>query len=110
MVTVRLLCLVTEGFRFNFSSQELGIECYGSISACFRLGMYSGQVAVITGGASGIGLALAERCVKEGASVVIGDIREDALKVAKAHLEALNGSGRVVSMKLDVTSLERFSC
>lgn len=38
---------------------------------------FEGKVAVITGGASGIGAAVARRFVAEGAHVVIGDVNED---------------------------------
>jgi len=42
----------------------------------------AGQVAVITGGASGIGLALAQALAAEGCSIAIADIEEGALKAA----------------------------
>jgi 3-oxoacyl-[acyl-carrier protein] reductase len=45
-----------------------------------------GSVAVITGGASGIGLSLAAYWLKNGGRVVIGDVVEDALKKAKQDL------------------------
>jgi NAD(P)-dependent dehydrogenase (short-subunit alcohol dehydrogenase family) len=48
-----------------------------------------GKVAVITGGASGIGYALAERCLAEGMQVVIGDYEELALAEAAARLGAV---------------------
>ncbi|MFT3794849.1 SDR family NAD(P)-dependent oxidoreductase [Flavobacterium sp.] len=47
-----------------------------------------GKIAVITGGASGIGLALAERFIKEGATVVISDINEKALNEKAAEIKA----------------------
>ena len=37
----------------------------------------SGKVAFVTGGASGIGLALAEGFAKEGAKIVLADIEAE---------------------------------
>ena len=45
-------------------------------------GRIEGKVAVITGGASGIGLGIARRFVAEGATVVLGDINEEAFERA----------------------------
>ena len=47
-----------------------------------------GKVGVITGGASGIGLAMAERFGREGVKLVIADIQEDAIERAVAGLKA----------------------
>ena len=40
------------------------------------------RVAVVTGGAQGFGLAITERFIASGASVVIWDIDEEAIKIA----------------------------
>jgi len=45
-----------------------------------------GKVAVITGGASGIGRAVAEKAAAEGMRIVIGDIEEGPLKEAEGEL------------------------
>ena len=46
-----------------------------------------GKVAVITGGASGIGLACSQTMARSGADVSIWDISDDALSDAAAELE-----------------------
>jgi len=56
------------------------------------------SVAVITGGASGIGLAVAEYWVKQGGKVVLGDIAAEALNEAAAHL-----AGDTVTVVCNVT-------
>lgn len=60
-----------------------------------------GKVAVITGGASGIGLATARRFAGAGASLVLGDIEEATLDAAVADLRAEGAS--VVGVRVDVT-------
>ena len=49
---------------------------------------YDGRIAVITGGASGIGYAIAERAGAEGMIVVLVDVDAQALDSARAALEA----------------------
>ena len=48
-----------------------------------------GKIAVVTGGASGIGLAVAERFAADGARVVIGDVNANAGAATAARLEGL---------------------
>src|SRR5260221_4433134 len=50
----------------------------------------AGQVAIVTGAASGIGKVLSERLAEEGAIVVLADIRGDE---AHAAAEAIQGGG-----------------
>ncbi|MET0695162.1 MAG: SDR family NAD(P)-dependent oxidoreductase, partial [Propionibacteriaceae bacterium] len=58
-----------------------------------------GQVAVVTGGASGIGRAIAERYVASGAQVVLADRDLAAAEQAAGEL-----AGSVTSLECDVTS------
>jgi NAD(P)-dependent dehydrogenase (short-subunit alcohol dehydrogenase family) len=60
------------------------------------------RVAVVTGGASGIGLALADRLAGEGARVVLADVEEAALAEAAKALAATHGEGNVLAVPTDV--------
>ena len=63
-----------------------------------------GKVAVVTGGASGIGRAMGERFLAEGMKVVLADVEAPALD---ATVEQLRGEGGdVVGVMADVASFE----
>jgi NAD(P)-dependent dehydrogenase (short-subunit alcohol dehydrogenase family) len=65
-----------------------------------------GKVALVTGGARGIGLAIARRFVAEGARVTIGDI--DGAE-ASAAAAALGSAGAVLACSLDITKEEQIA-
>src|SRR5580698_711676 len=67
-------------------------------------GRIQGRVALITGGASGIGKAAARLFLAEGAKVVIADINSDALDQALAELRV--GGHEVVGVQGDVRSMQ----
>ena len=58
-------------------------------------------VAVITGGAMGIGKCVAKFWIENGGKVVLGDMAQDALAQTKAELEALGG--KVMTVVCNVT-------
>jgi NAD(P)-dependent dehydrogenase (short-subunit alcohol dehydrogenase family) len=61
----------------------------------------TGQVAVVTGGTSGIGFGLANALVRRGVNVMIADIREDAIPLA---VDVLAGKpGHAAGVRADVT-------
>ncbi|HET6860729.1 MAG TPA: SDR family NAD(P)-dependent oxidoreductase [Streptomyces sp.] len=60
-----------------------------------------GQVAVVTGAASGIGLAMARRFAEEGLKVVLADVEEGALEKAAAELR--EGGAQVLARAVDVS-------
>ncbi len=62
----------------------------------------AGKVAIVTGGASGIGRASAVRLADEGATVVVTDIQDEAGKTAVAEIEASGGTAQFAHH--DVTS------
>src|SRR5437763_9169939 len=61
-----------------------------------------GKVAIVTGAASGIGKAIAQRYAREGAKVVIADLNLDAANGAAAEIKSAGGEARGVAM--DVTN------
>lgn len=58
--------------------------------------------AVITGGARGIGLAIAQRYLSEGASVVVADIDRAAIDTALATLQQQAPAEKVMGVELNV--------
>lgn len=64
----------------------------------------SGKTAVVTGAASGIGLALAERFVAEGMNVVMADVEKGRLESAAKGIAAK--PGQVLAVVTDVTKRE----
>ncbi|MFB6837942.1 SDR family NAD(P)-dependent oxidoreductase [Streptomyces sp. NPDC056361] len=63
---------------------------------------FSGQTAVVTGAASGIGAASAVRLAAEGASVVVSDIADEAGEAVAAAIRA--DGGRAAYVRCDVSS------
>lgn len=86
----------------------LGGSAPGSSAANFRL---NDRVALITGGAGGIGIAIARRFADAGACVALADIRRDAAEQAAADLRKLGhraiGLAGDVSQSADAEALVR---
>ncbi|TPN37036.1 bifunctional rhamnulose-1-phosphate aldolase/short-chain dehydrogenase [Mesorhizobium sp. B2-3-3] len=64
----------------------------------------AGRIALVTGGAGGIGRATASRLLREGACVVLADIDEAALANANEELAQAHGKDFVRPVLIDVTS------
>ncbi|NTY59319.1 3-oxoacyl-ACP reductase FabG [Mycolicibacterium sphagni] len=65
------------------------------------MSLLAGQTAVITGGAQGLGFAIAEQFIAEGARVVLGDLNLDATEEA---VNNLGGADVARAVKCNVTA------
>ena len=68
-----------------------------------------GKTILITGGAGGIGTAVAKACADLGATIVLTDIREDALADALASLPSLHSNAQHIAITADLTNGEQLS-
>ncbi len=69
-----------------------------------QVSLLTGQTAVVTGGAQGLGFAIAQRFVAEGARVVLGDVNLEATQAAAGQL---GGDDVARAVRCDVTSVEQ---
>ena len=66
----------------------------------------SRRIALITGGASGIGRAVAQRFAQEGAHVVVADLNAKGAESVAEEIQKLHGEGKAISISMDVTAEE----
>jgi rhamnulose-1-phosphate aldolase/alcohol dehydrogenase len=67
---------------------------------------FSRKIALITGGAGGIGSETARRLVSEGAHVVLADLNLEGAQTVADEINAKYGENRAIAVKMDVTSEE----
>lgn len=68
----------------------------------------AGSTALITGAASGIGLAVAKLCASKGMKVFLVDNKSDALEAAKSEVSSA-GASDVATAQADVSQLDSWA-
>jgi rhamnulose-1-phosphate aldolase/alcohol dehydrogenase len=96
------------GFRSLTEAEAFAIEYWPleryKLAQAPARGELAGRVAVITGGASGIGRAAARLLAERGAHVVVADLNEDGARQVAEELVATHGARRSIAVAADVTS------
>ncbi len=76
-----------------------------SMASIFRTGLLDGQVALVTGGGTGIGLGISQLLAELGAHVVMASRKPAHLEAARADIESRGG--KVTAVQLDVRDPEQ---
>jgi len=89
--------------------QKLNLLSQPKLNSSQTNGRFADQVAIVTGGAGGIGGAIVHRFLSDGAKVAIIDLNEEAaqLKVQELEEAGVETQDRVASFKLDVRSRDQ---
>jgi rhamnulose-1-phosphate aldolase/alcohol dehydrogenase len=85
-----------------FAIEYWPLERYKLAQAPAR-GELAGRIAVVTGGASGIGRATARLLAERGAHVVVADLNAEGAESVAEEIVAAQGPGRAVADEVDVT-------
>jgi len=96
------------GFRSLSETEAFAIEYWPleryKLAQAPPRGELAGKVALITGGASGIGRAAARALAAQGAHVVVGDLNVDGAREVAEEIAGAHGRRRAISAAVDVTS------
>jgi rhamnulose-1-phosphate aldolase/alcohol dehydrogenase len=107
-IAVQNAATAAGGFRSLSENEAFGIE-YWPLER-YKLAQQpsprelTGRIALITGGASGIGRATARKLAELGAHVVVADLNGDGAREVASEISSVEGDGRAVFVDVDVTS------
>lgn len=81
----------------NFFIRNISFKKVTANILCLSPNQYlKNKVALITGGTSGIGLAIAEAFIKSGATIIITGRNQEKLEKAKIYLESMNSERSII--------------
>ncbi len=92
-----------------FSAEYWGLELYKLTLAPLEKEL-ARRTALVTGAASGIGRAIAQRFAEEGAHVVIADLHEKHCQAVAESINRVHGGERAIGIAMDVTSEDAVRC
>ena len=104
---VESLAAAIEAVRVPLKSvgiKNLGV--FTIVEGYIQPGRVGGMVALVTGGAQGIGLGIAQDLAEQGAYLVLADINEHSARSEAERLCKIHGSGRAKGLAIDVTDSE----
>jgi 2-hydroxycyclohexanecarboxyl-CoA dehydrogenase len=102
LLLARRGCFVEAGWQG--APMEFSAKTGRSTTMASGINRLTGKIAVVTGGAQGIGRGIVHRLAQEGAKVAVADINESGAAKTAAEISAVGGSAFAV--KLDVTKLK----
>lgn len=95
------------GFHSLSESEAFAIEYWPleryKLTQAPPRGELAGRIALVTGGASGIGRAAARKLAELGAQVVVADVNEEGAEAVADELRALHGERGALATHVDVT-------
>ena len=95
------------GYRSLSEAQAFAVEYWPleryKLAQAPPRGELAGRIALITGGASGIGRATARLLAERGAHVVVADRNAEGAATLADELERVNGARRALAVEVDVT-------
>ena len=95
------------GFRSLSEDEAFAIEYWPleryKLAQAPPRGELAGRIALITGGASGIGRATARLLAERGAHVVVADLNAEGAATVAEEIAAAHGAGRALGVPVDVT-------
>jgi rhamnulose-1-phosphate aldolase/alcohol dehydrogenase len=98
------------GFRSLSEPEAFAIEYWPleryKLSQAPPRGELAGRIALVTGGASGIGRAAARRLAELGAHLVVADLNREGAEVVAEELREAHGDRRALAVRVDVTEEE----
>ena len=88
---------MAENFTLNASSTTLAEQMLSSYQSVFRPGLFAGQVAIVTGGGSGLGRCTAHELASLGTRVALVGRRIEKLEGVKTEIAKTGGEARTYS-------------